>query len=110
MSIDNESAEAGFSSAMQERLLARFKNAPAQVEARVREERRADRSDAEKGRRRKGPPLVQLNLRVTQETFDLAHDLAAHLGGKLPGTIAKALAALAVATPGFKPRTKVGEG
>jgi hypothetical protein len=93
-----------FSRGFLERLNQANADAARNVHERTKAERRANRTDAEKTRRGrpKGPPLTQLNMRVTAQTSALARELAEHLGKSMPATIALALAALAINTPGFK--------
>jgi hypothetical protein len=71
------------------------------VEQRMRRERRAGMTDAERGRR-KGEPKLQLNVRASSETRTLFEDLCQHLGKSKTDVMEMAIAALAKATPGFK--------
>jgi hypothetical protein len=97
-----ETTESSFSAKLLERFKAKTAQAGDTVVERIRDERRADMTEAEKNRRRKGEPKVQLNMRVTKETSELAHELAMHLDKSIPEMIALALAAFATSTPGLR--------
>jgi hypothetical protein len=96
-----DETEEGMLAALARRFGNRLARADEAIEQRIREERRASRTEGEKGRR-KGPPKLQFNVRATQETRDLFDALAEHHGKSLSDVIALAAETLAKATPGFK--------
>ena len=97
-----EATESSFSPALIARLSKKSEQAGKAVEKRIKAERRADMTEKEIGRRRQGPPKVQLNMRVTAETDALAKELATHLGKSIPEMITLAVAAFAASTPTFR--------
>jgi hypothetical protein len=81
-----------------------FAKAPL-VEERMKRERAATMSDAERMRRRRAPPKVQLGVRIRADARDLVDELVDHLGKNIGEIVELAIHALAKATPGLK-----GEG
>jgi hypothetical protein len=96
-----ETEDTSYVAALAERFARKLERADDAVEKRIKEERRAGMTAAEKGRR-KGPQKLQFNVRATKETRDLVDALAEHYGKSLSDVLALAAEALAKATPGFK--------
>ena len=95
-----EAEDTNFVAALAERFKRKLERADDAVEKRIKEERRASMTDAEKGRR-KGQPKLQFNVRATKETRDLVNALSEHFDKSLSDVIALAVEALAKTTPGF---------
>ena len=96
-----EAEDTSYVAALAERFARKLERADDAVEKRIKEERRAGMTEAEKGRR-KGPPKLQFNVRATKETRDLVDALSEHFDKSLSDVIALAVEALAKATPGLK--------
>jgi hypothetical protein len=96
-----ETEDMSYVAALAERFARKLEHADNVVEKRIKEERRASMTEAEKGRR-KGPPKLQFNVRATKETRDLVDALSEHFDKSLSDVIALAVEALAKTTPGFK--------
>jgi len=96
-----EAEDTSYVAALAERFARKLERADDAVEKRIKEERRASMTEAEKGRR-KGPPKLQFNVRATKETRDLVDALSEHFDKSLSDVIALAVEALAKTTPEFK--------